>query len=105
MKKTLLLDKDKKIYLHSNGRMFWVQQGDFCLGRVGEWGFEVLKTPQEQRADSANKQEYINKAPIPYKEKWASIQIFKNTMSRVHGVNIPEEAFDCVPTSVWSGRD
>jgi hypothetical protein len=101
MKKTTLLDRNKEIYLHVNGRMLWIQMGDYCLARAGDWGFQVFKAPHKQRADGNDKSLYINKAPIPQKEKYNAQYMFKSKVFEEHGVTVPDEAFESVPASVW----
>ncbi len=101
MKKTTLLDRNKEIYLHVNGRMLWVQMGDYCLARAGEWGLQVFKAPQKQRADGNDKTEYLNKAPIPKKEKYNALYTFKAKVFNEHGVQIPDEALESIPPSIW----
>jgi hypothetical protein len=102
MKKTTLLDSNKEIYLHVNGRMLWIQQGDYCLARAGEWGLQVFKPPHKQRSDGNDKLAYINKAPIPFKEKSGALAAFRIHVTNQHGVSVSEEALESISPSVWS---
>ena len=102
MKKTVLLDENRKIYLHATGRMLWVQQGDYCLARAGEWGLQVLKVPQEQRASPSERIAKNFSAPLPLKSKWSIGWDFRAAVKNTHGVDIPEEYLSNVPSSVWS---
>jgi hypothetical protein len=102
MNKTTLLDRNKEIYLHANGRMIWVQMGDYCLARAGEWGFQVFVPPQKQRADGNRKLAFEVKAPIPISEQAMVFLAFLSAVDKEHGLFLPGEALDSIPSTIWS---